>query len=106
MQTEDRKQMAHESHSTTVRAVTPSDAGTIAAIYNHYVLQTIVTFEEAPVTASEISKRIEEVQETSLPWLVAERAGTIAGYAYASRWRTRYGYRFSSTDRIQVQSLD
>ena len=85
-----------DSHSTTVRAVTPADAGAVAAIYNHYVLQTVVTFEEEPITAAEISRRIDEVRTGSLPWFVAERAGAIAGYAYASRWRARSAYRFSS----------
>ena len=85
-----------DSHPTTVRAVTPADAGAVAAIYNHYVLQTVVTFEEEPVTSDEMSRRIDEVRAGSLPWFVAERAGAIAGYAYASRWRARSAYRFSS----------
>ena len=76
--------------------MTPADAGAVAAIYNHYVLHTVVTFEEEPVTADEMSRRIDEVRAASLPWFVAERAGAIAGYAYASRWRARSGYRFSS----------
>ena len=88
--------VGQDSHSTTVRAVTPADAGAVAAIYNHYVLQTVVTFEEEPITAAEISRRIDEVRAGSLPWFVAERAGAIAGYAYASRWRARSAYRFSS----------
>ena len=68
----------------------------MAAIYNHYVLQTVVTFEEEPVTSDEMSRRIDEVRAASLPWFVAERADAIAGYACASRWRARSGYRFSS----------
>ncbi len=85
-----------DSHPITVRAVTPADAGAVAAIYNHYVLQTVVTFEEEPVTSDEMSRRIDEVRAASLPWFVAEHAGAIAGYAYASRWRARSAYRFSS----------
>ena len=85
-----------DSQPTTVRVVTPEDAGAVAGIYNHYVLQTVVTFEEEPVTAEEMSRRIDEVKAASLPWFVAERDGAIAGYAYASRWRARSGYRFSS----------
>jgi phosphinothricin acetyltransferase len=76
--------------------VTPADAGAVAAIYNHYVLQTVVTFEEEPITAAEISRRIDEVRAGSLPWFVAEHDGAMAGYAYASRWRARSAYRFSS----------
>lgn len=83
-------------HKINVRTVARGDVLAVADIYNHYVLQTIVTFEEAPVTPDEMSRRIDEVTAASLPWFVAERAGAIAGYAYASRWRARSAYRFSS----------
>ena len=79
-----------------VRAASAEDAPAIANIYNHYVLQTIVTFEEDAVAASEMVRRIEEVHAASLPWLVAERAGATVGYAYANKWRTRAAYRFST----------
>lgn len=78
-----------------IRAATAADAEAIAAIYNHYVLETIVTFEEEPVAPQEMARRIAEVQAAGLPWLVAEEGGLIAGYAYATPWRSRFGYRFS-----------
>lgn len=79
-----------------IREATSSDAAAIAEIYNHYVNETVVTFEEEPVPAEEIARRIEEVRSASLPWLVAEEGQTVAGYAYATRWRVRSGYRFSA----------
>jgi L-amino acid N-acyltransferase YncA len=79
----------------SIRAATPADAVGIAEIYNHYVANTIVTFEEEPVPAADYAKRIEAVQSASLPWLVAEEAGRIVGYAYAGRWHARSAYRFS-----------
>ncbi len=79
-----------------IRPAAPSDAAAIAEIYNHYVTQTVVTFEEVPVAAAEIARRIEEVRSASLPWLVAEEASQIVGYAYATPWKARSGYRFSA----------
>jgi L-amino acid N-acyltransferase YncA len=79
-----------------VRPVTVQDAAAVARIYNHYVVETIVTFEEEAVTADEIVQRIHEVQSASMPWLVAERGPEILGYAYASKWKGRIGYRFSA----------
>jgi L-amino acid N-acyltransferase YncA len=79
----------------TIRAATTADANEVARIYNHYVTQTIVTFEEEAVSSSEIARRIGEVQSASLPWLVAERAGGVVGYTYASKWHGRSAYRFS-----------
>jgi phosphinothricin acetyltransferase len=83
------------SETATIRAAELSDAASIAAIYNHYVAETVVTFEEDPVSAEEMARRIEGVRSASLPWLVAEEGGQVTGYAYAAPWKTRAAYRFS-----------
>ncbi|MFO1303143.1 MAG: arsinothricin resistance N-acetyltransferase ArsN1 family B [Burkholderiales bacterium] len=70
------------------------DAAAIAAIYNHHVLNTVVTFEEVPVDAAAMRARIEEIERAHV-WYVAEVAGELAGYAYASAWRPRTAYRKS-----------
>lgn len=36
------------------------------------------------------------IQSALLPWLVAEHDGTVVGYAYATKWRVRKAYRFST----------
>ena len=79
----------------TIRPATASDAVAIVAIYNHFVLHTIVTFEEDVIDAAEMLRRMHTVWNASLPWLVAEEAGQVLAYAYAGRWKERYGYRFS-----------
>jgi L-amino acid N-acyltransferase YncA len=86
----------------TSRAAATSDATAIAAIYNHYVTETTATFEEEPVTAEEIVRRIDEVRSEALPWLVAEEVGRVVGYAYATRWRARSAYRFSAEVTVYV----
>ena len=78
-----------------LRAATPADAAAIAAIYNHYVLHTIVTFEEEAVTADEIAGRIREVQGAGIPWFVWEENGRVLGYTYASKWKSRCSFRYS-----------
>jgi L-amino acid N-acyltransferase YncA len=85
-----------------VRSAAPGDAEAVAAIYNHYVAATIVTFEEEPVQASEIARRMEDIRLAGLPWLVAERARGVEGYAYARPWRPRRGYRFSTEVAVYV----
>lgn len=88
---------------TTIRAAEPSDAAKIAAIYNHYVEQSIVTFEEQPVSDAEMARRIEDVRSESLPWLVAEEAGRVVGYASSRKWKDRSGYRFSAEITVYVE---
>ncbi|MGE5384451.1 MAG: N-acetyltransferase family protein, partial [Betaproteobacteria bacterium] len=62
-----------------IRQATPSDAQAIVSIYNHYVLNTTITFEEQEVTPAQMAERIAEVHSASLPWLVVEQEGQILG---------------------------
>jgi len=78
-----------------VRPAAASDAADIAAIYNHYVQHTVVTFEEEPLAPAEMARRIQAVAAASLPWFVAEEDGRLRGYAYATRWKERAAYRHS-----------
>jgi len=89
-----------------IRPVEPDDAAAIAAIYNHYIAETVITFEEVPVSAAEIARRIEEVRAAALPWLVALQAGRILGYAYATRWRDRSAYRFAAEVTVYLDPSD
>ena len=85
-----------------IRAAVAGDSSAIAAIYNHYIAQTVITFEEEAVPAPEMARRIEEAGSASLPWLVSEREGKVLGYAYATPWRARSAYRFSVEVTVYV----
>lgn len=79
-----------------IRAVTSDDATSICNIYNPYITDTVVTFEEKEITAADIAKRIAKVESENLPWFVAEdERGNVVGYAYATQWRDRFSFRFS-----------
>ena len=85
-----------------IRRVSPDDTEAICAIYNHYVKNSCISFEEESVTTLEMSRRIIDVTE-SLPWLVMESEGVVDGYAYATKWRARSAYRFAvEIDRKSV----
>lgn len=84
-----------------IRLATIADAAPIAAIYNHYVRTTTITFEEQAVAVEEMARRIDEVGAT-LPWYVFERDGSVIGYAYATPWRARSAYRFSVESTVYV----
>lgn len=88
--------------TTLIRPATGADAEPIAGIYNHYVLNSIVTFEEEAVPVSDMAGRIAEVESDALPWVVAERGGQVVGYAYASKWKGRCAYRFSVESTVYV----
>ena len=47
--------------------------------------------------------RIRGNEDEKLPWLVAERNGEVAGYAYASKWKGRCAYRYSVETTVYVE---
>ncbi len=85
-----------------IRYADPStDAGACAAIYATFVRDTPISFEEDPPDQAEMASRIERVTVTH-PWLVAERGGALAGYAYASRHHERASYRWATDVAVYV----
>jgi phosphinothricin acetyltransferase len=86
-----------------IRPVTLQDAEAICAIYNYYVLNTIVTFEEEPVSTAEMETRIKNVTK-DLPWYVYEENGEIIAYAYLHYYHSRSAYRFTVEDSIYVKN--
>jgi phosphinothricin acetyltransferase len=77
-----------------IRPADYPDAASICKIYNHYVTNSTITFEENPVSVVEMEARIKDTIQT-YPWLVYEENGKILGYTYAHKWRERSAYRYS-----------
>ncbi len=88
----------------TVRAATPGDCDAMADIYNHYVRDTVITFEEEPISAEELRNRLSEVQSGGLPWLVAMEGDAVSGYAYAGKWKGRCAYRYTVEISIYLRN--
>jgi L-amino acid N-acyltransferase YncA len=85
-----------------IRHATPADADAVCRIYNHYVMDTVISFEEAPVPAAEMAARIIDLSRTH-PWYVYEESGAVVGYAYAGPWRTRAAYRDAVESTVYVE---
>ncbi len=75
----------------SLRPVHADDAQAICDIYNHYIVHTVITFEQDPLDAQQMRQRIADVTR-DYPWLVAQVDERVIGYAYATRWRTRAAY--------------
>src|SRR5215210_3361307 len=85
-----------------IRQVKTSDAKLICGIYNHYVTNTTVTFEEEPIAEKEMKRRIEQVT-SNFSWLVYEENNELAGYAYISNWKNRSAYRYSAESTVYLK---
>jgi L-amino acid N-acyltransferase YncA len=90
--------------NAVIRAATAADAEALASIYNHYILNTVITFEEQAITAADMTERLAEVAASKLPWLVAERAGQVLGFAYASKWKGRCAYRYAAEVTVYLDA--
>jgi phosphinothricin acetyltransferase len=88
--------------STVIRPVEPADLPAVAAIYGHYVRETVITFDELPPTEADWRAKAEDLESRGLPFLVAEIDGEIAGYAYVSQYRPKPAYRHTGEDSIYL----
>jgi len=84
-----------------IRPVRIEDAARICGIYNYYVRETTVSFEEEPVSAVEMERRIRAVT-AAYPWLVREADGEVRGFAFAGPWKARSAYRYTAETTVYV----
>jgi phosphinothricin acetyltransferase len=87
--------------TSLIRMATVDDAAAIAAIYRPIVESTAISFEVVAPDVDEMRRRIEEVT-ASHPWLVCERDGIVAGYAYGAKHRARAAYQWSVDTSVYV----
>jgi L-amino acid N-acyltransferase YncA len=85
-----------------VRSARASDIPAITAIYAASVQTGTASFELEPPDEAEMRKRFEAIAGAGYPYLVAELAGRVVGYAYANAYRTRPAYRFTVEDSIYL----
>lgn len=86
-----------------IRQVKLSDAKAIVDIYNYYVVNTNITFEEEVITITEMERRIQDKLDHNNPWIVYEENNEVIGYAYLGTWRDRAAYRYSKESSIYLR---
>ena len=75
-----------------IRKVDINDAKQLVDIYNHYVLNTIITFDDVPLQPEAFVEKITTIN-SSYPFIVFEEQAKIIGYAYAGKWRQKPAYK-------------
>ena len=84
-----------------IREATLDDAAAIREIYAPYVLETAISFEYEVPSVEEFRRRIAHTKE-KYPYLVLEKAGKVAGYAYASPFKGRSAYDWAAELSIYI----
>jgi L-amino acid N-acyltransferase YncA len=85
-----------------IRAATEADFDAITVIYAHHVRHGTGTFALEPPSREEMLASFRTITGMSLPYLVVEDDGAVTGFAYASPFRTRPGYKYSIEDSIYL----
>ncbi len=88
--------------SVAIRPAKISDIPAITRIYAHAVAHGTASFELTSPDEAEMRKRMQALLDGKFPYIVAEIDGALAGYAYASLYRTRPAYRFTVEDSVYV----
>lgn len=86
-----------------IRNATSEDAEAIAEIYAHHVFNGTASYDVTPPPADHLRAKVEAVTAAGWPFIIFEQAGDVAGYAYATQFRDREGYRFTAEDSIYVR---
>jgi len=82
----------------TVREATPADAPQIAAIWNHAIRETTITFNPVEKTDVEVAGL------TARNTLVWEEGGQVLGFARYFPFRSGEGYRFTVEHTIMLHA--
>ncbi|GJE61827.1 GNAT family N-acetyltransferase [Methylobacterium trifolii] len=88
-----------------IRPSSDLDVPAMVAIYEHHIARgvgDVGAFEEERLMPDDLKRRRKAMRSKRLPHLVAERAGVVAGYAYAVPFRKRPAYRYTLKHSIYV----
>jgi L-amino acid N-acyltransferase YncA len=87
---------------SAVRLATPDDATAVQAIYAFHVAHGTASFDTEAPGESFWRDKIADVTARGWPFLVAEHAGKVVGYAYATQFRDRAAYAHTCENSIYV----
>jgi phosphinothricin acetyltransferase len=87
---------------TLIRSASRADLAAINEIYNHYVINSVCTYQEAPSTADERGRWF-DAHGPNQAIIVAELDGQIVGYGSLSSFHQRSGYRFTAENSVYVR---
>ena len=86
-----------------IRKATLDDVNSLLEIYNYYVINTTVTFDEVPVSLSAFTEKLELILK-DYPCIVFEENNGISGFAYGSKFRPKPAYNFTVESTVYVKN--
>jgi L-amino acid N-acyltransferase YncA len=87
-----------------IRTAVAGDLPAITALYAEEVRDHVATYEHVEPDEEEMTRRWQAIVAQGYPYLIAEIGDAFAGYAYASGYRAREGYRWTVEDTVYVRA--
>lgn len=89
--------------SYAIRPARVGDLPDVRAIYNHYVANSAVTFDEKASTHRYWREKFAQLTKLKLPFLVAATpSNQVIGYALVYPWASKSAYRYTVEDSIYL----
>lgn len=89
--------------SYEIRRARLEDMPDVREIYNYYVTNSVVTFDEKRWTHRQWREKFEHLEKLGLPFLVAvSPSGQVLGYALVSPWSGKSSYRYTVENSIYL----
>jgi len=89
--------------SFVIRPAQLADVPDIREIYNHYVTNSVVTFDEKRWSLAQWREKLEHLKRLGMPFLVAQSpTGQILGYALVQPMSSKSAYRYSVENSIYL----
>ncbi len=98
-----KREPAETPFDYAIRDARLADMPAVREIYNHYVANSTVTFDEDAMTLREWKAKFAYLQKLGMPFLVAESpSGQLLGYALVSPWKQKRAYRYTVENSIYL----
>jgi phosphinothricin acetyltransferase len=85
-----------------IRAARDDDFDAITSITNYYIETSTIHFAHEPVTQAAFHALWRSTRDR-FPWLVADDAGAVIGYAKAGTWRERTAYDWTAETAVYIR---
>ena len=98
------KPKANQTQAFSIRNASAIDCSAICDIYNFYINESVITFDEEAIQVSSWEEKLQLVQNLKLPFIVAvSDSGELVGFAYLAPWRQKSAYRKTSENTIYLK---
>ncbi|MCX7521128.1 GNAT family N-acetyltransferase [Microbacterium sp. STN6] len=96
-------QPADPAFAFSIREASEADLPDVREIYNHYVANSTVTFDEDGMTLADWRAKFAHLAKLGMPFIVAvSPRGSVLGYALVAPWKQKRAYRFTVENSIYL----